>query len=312
MQKLWKIVPALAIAALISQIAMAPAALADDAEARKSKILANLKLEFPQLEEASVEMGDINASPLGDLDQGSFTVNGRSNQMFLVTKDDKSLYLIAGQPIDVSRSEDEINAAVAARKAEEAKEAAKREQELAASIEGAPYRGNSDAKVTIIEFSDFQCPYCGRGAKTVDQILEKYPNDVKVVFKHFPLGFHPWAKPAAIAANCAANQDNEAFWALHDKYFEEQKALNPGNVMAKSKEYLAGSGLDMDKWSDCATNQESEEYKTAAAAVDADMAFGQKMGVTGTPGFFVNGRFLNGAQPITAFEPIIQEILGND
>ena len=309
MQKLWKILPALAIAVMVSQIALAPAAMADDA--RKAKILANLKLEFPQLDEANVVMGEISASPLGDLDQGSFTVNGRSNQQFLVTKDDKSLYLIAGNPIDVSRSEDEINAAVAARKAEEAKAAAQREAELAASIEGLPVRGNKDGKITIIEFSDFQCPYCTRGATTVKQILEKYPNDVKFVFKHFPLGFHPWAKPAAIAANCAANQNEDAFWTLHDKYFEDQKALNPGNVLAKSKEYLADAGLDMDKWSNCAENQESEEYKTEAAAVDADMAFGQKMGVTGTPGFFVNGRFLNGAQPINAFEPIIQEILGS-
>lgn len=309
MQKLWKILPALAIAVMVSQIALAPAAMADDA--RKAKILANLKLEFPQLDEANVVMGEISASSLGDLDEGSFTVNGRSNQQFLVTKDDSALYLIAGNPIDVSRSEDEINAAVAARKAEEAKAAAQREAELAAAIEGLPTRGNKDGKITIIEFSDFQCPYCTRGATTVEQILEKYPNDVKFVFKHFPLGFHPWAKPAAIAANCAANQNEDAFWTLHDKYFEEQKALNPGNVLAKSKEYLASAGLDMDKWSNCAENQESEEYKAEAAAVDADMAFGQKMGVTGTPGFFVNGRFLNGAQPINAFEPIIQEILGS-
>ncbi len=311
MHKLWKIVPALTLAVVVSMTAFATAATADDAEARKSRILANLQLEFPQLAEANIAMGDLTSSSIEGLDAGSFTVNGRQNQKFLVTKDDKALYLIAGEPLDVSRSEEEINAAIAKRKEAEAAEAATRQAELNAATEGVPVRGNPNGKITIIEFSDFQCPYCSRGANTVEEILEKYPNDVKFVFKHFPLGFHPWAKPAAIAANCAANQKDEAFWTLHDKFFEAQKELNPGNVMAKSKEFLAGSGVDMEAWSKCAEDQTSDEYKAAAAAVDADMAFGQKMGVSGTPGFFVNGRFLNGAQPMTAFEPIIQEILGS-
>ncbi len=76
-------------------------------------------------------------------------------------------------------------------------------------------------------------------------------------------------------------------------------------MIEKSKEYLAGSGVDMTAWSKCAEDQESEEYKAAAATVDADMALGQKLGVSGTPGFFVNGQFLNGAQPPAAFEPLI-------
>ena len=311
MHKLWKIVPALGIAIAMSMTTFATAATADDAEARKARILANLQLEFPQLAEANVQMGEITASSIDGLDAGVFTVNGRTNQNFLVTKDDKSLYLIVGEPLDVSRSKAEIDAAIAKRNEAEAAEAAERQAELAAATEGLPVRGNPDGAITIIEFSDFQCPYCSRGANTVEEILEKYPNEVKFVFKHFPLGFHPWAKPAAIAANCAANQKDDAFWTLHDKFFEQQKELNPGNVMAKSKEFLASSGVDMEAWSKCAEDQSSEEYKAAAAAVDADMAFGQKMGVSGTPGFFVNGRFLNGAQPIAAFEPIIKEILGS-
>ncbi|MEM1178143.1 MAG: thioredoxin domain-containing protein, partial [Acidobacteriota bacterium] len=127
------------------------------------------------------------------------------------------------------------------------------------------------------------------------------------VFKHFPLGFHPWAKPAAVAANCAANQNDDAFWLLHDKFFEHQKELNPENVMAKSKEFLTGSDLNMATWSACAEDKESAEYKAAAALVDSDMNLGKSLGVTGTPGFFVNGTFLNGAQPLAAFEPLIQQ-----
>jgi protein-disulfide isomerase len=218
---------------------------------------------------------------------------------------------MVSDPIDVSMSAEELKVATAKREAEEAAAAAERNVELAALAEAGPIMGNPDAPVTIVEFSDFQCPYCSRAANTVEQILAKYPNDVRFVYKHFPLGFHPWAKPAAIASECAAAQNDDAFWSLHDKFFENQKALNPGNVIAKSKEYLAGSGIDMEKWATCAENQESEEYKAASAAVDAAMETGKKHGVSGTPGFFVNGRFLNGAQPLAAFEPLIEAAKNN-
>ena len=280
-------------------------AFGQDADARKDKILANLKHKFPQLAKATIVMGDITTGVYGTLDEGSFTMNGRA-QKFLVSNDDKVLFMVS-DPIDVSMSADELQVEAAKREAEEAAKAAERNVELASLAEGVPFKGNADAPVTIIEFSDFQCPYCSRAANTVAQILEKYPNDVKFVFQHFPLNFHPWAKPAAIATECAANQSHDAYWTLHDKYFENQKAINPGNVIEKSKEYLADHDLDMDKWSDCAENKESDEYKAASAAVDAAMATGQKHGVSGTPGFFVNGHFLNGAQPLAAFEPLIEK-----
>ncbi len=275
----------------------------DGDQARKDKILANLKHKFPQLQKSAIVMGDLKPSAYGSLDEGSFTMNGRP-QKFLVSNDDTALYMVS-DPIDVSMGTEELQVAAAKRQAEEATAAAARNVELAALAEGVPFKGNADAPVTIIEFSDFQCPYCSKAADTVAQILAKYPNDVKFVFQHFPLGFHPWAKPAAIATECAAAQDDSAFWSLHDSYFKEQKTLNPTNVLAKSKEYLAGSSIDMAKWSDCAENKESAEYKAASAAVDAAMAAGKKHGVSGTPGFFVNGTFLNGAQPLSAFEPLI-------
>lgn len=310
MTKLTKMFFALALVGLLGQVALAPTAEADAAQDRKDKILANLKLAFPQLDKANPTMGDLSPSGFEGLDKGSFFVNGRPQQ-FLVSSDDKQFYLVSGDPIDVSKGPEEIAAEVARKKAEEAKAAAERVAKLNSSIEGLPVRGNPDGAVTIVEFSDFQCPYCARGANTMEEIVEKYKDDVKFVFKHFPLSFHPWAKPAAIASHCAAAQSGEAFWTLHDKYFEEQKALNPGNVVEKSKGYLAGSGIDMAKWEDCAGNTSSEAYQAASAAVDADMSLGQSLGVTGTPGFFVNGQFLNGAQPITAFEPLIAAAKAN-
>jgi protein-disulfide isomerase len=310
MNKLYKLIPVLALALVAGYFAFSSTPAAADDDARNAQILGNLKLKYPQLAELNVTLGDIKASAYEGLDEGSFTVSsprGTQSQRFFVTTDNTTLFLI-GDEVDVSKSKAEIDAEVAQREAAEAEKASMMQEELAASIEGLPARGNPDAPVTIVEFSDFQCPYCARGANTMEEVLEKYPNDVKLVFKHFPLGFHQWAKPAAIASHCAAEQSGDAFWTLHDKYFEAQKELTPQNVLAKSKEFLAGSGIDMAKWTACAEDTDSAEYKAAAAQVDADMAFGQKLGVTGTPGFFVNGQFLNGAQPLAAFEPLIEKV----
>ena len=308
MHKIKISLPLLAAGLIVGQLFLAaasPAAADDAAEARKTRILANLQLAFPQLKSVSVTMGDITASEYGGLDQGEFVVNGQQHQKFLVSHDDKKFYVVALEPIDVSRSQEEIKAEVARQEADKAKEAEARKAELAAAVSGLPTRGNPDGAVTIVEFSDFQCPYCARGAQTVEEILAKYPERVKFVFKNFPLNIHPWAMPAAIAAHCAAEQSPDAFWALHDSYFKNQRDINPDNVLAKSKEFLTPTGIDLAKWSTCAENKDSDAYKAAAAAINADMAFGQKLGVSGTPGFFVNGQFLNGAQPLTAFEPLI-------
>lgn len=296
-------VAAVALAAgLLLTLTSAPAA--ESADQRKARILANLQVEIPQLAEMNVVMGEIKPSRFEGLDQGTFSVPGRGEQNFLVSHDDKEFWMV-GAPLDVSRSSDAIAAMLAEKEAEQQREAEAKKKQLDDAVEGYPVRGNPNAPVTIVEFSDFQCPYCARGASTVDEILKKYPSDVKVVFKHFPLGFHNWAKPAAIAANCAAKQDDDAFWGLHDKFFAAQKEITAENVMAKSREYLKSTGVDLAKWGECAEKTDGAEYIAVAAAVDADMALGQSLGVTGTPAFFVNGTFLNGAQPIAAFEPLI-------
>ncbi len=312
MNRFSKMILALAGCLLVGVLVLGPIlAEEENAADRKERILANLRLAFPRLEKVPVTMGVIGPSGYGGLDEGTFTVNGRP-QSFFVAEDDKKLYMLSGEAVDVSRSQEDITAELAQRAAAKAEEAAGRLEEIAAAITNLPYRGAADAPVTIVEFSDFQCPYCSRGAETVEQILEKYPNDVKFVFKHFPLGFHPWAKPAAIASHCGAQQSAEAFWTLHDRYFENQKQITLDNLLQKSKDFLADSDIDMEAWSTCAENTESEEYKAASASVDADVAFGQKLGVSGTPGFFVNGSFLNGAQPIAAFEPLIAAALDTE
>jgi protein-disulfide isomerase len=303
-----KIAALLVAATLVGLWMLTPATAQEENSAeRKALILANLKLKFPKLEQMRVIMGDIEPTEFEGLDRGFFTMPGRGDQKFLVSRDNTKLYMISGDAIDVSLDEEQLQARVAEIEAEQARAAAERSAQLAAAVDGVPARGNPDAPVTIIEFSDFQCPYCAKGANTVQRVMDKYPDDVKFIFKHFPLGFHKWAKPAAIASNCAAAQSDDAFWLLHDKYFQEQRNLTVDNVLEKTRQYLAESGIDMAQWSTCAEDTESEAYKATAAAVDADTALGQQLGVSGTPGFFVNGHFLNGAVPINRFESIIEK-----
>lgn len=300
-----RLAPIAVAAALGLSLAAPPGAFAEDAGI-KDRIVDNLKVTYEQLRDAEVTVGEIGESTLGEgLREGTLLIGGRQ-QRFLLTADGKSLYLLGAGPIDVSRNSEEIQAELKRLDMEKMAKAAETKKTLEQATANLPFRGQPEAPVTIVEYSDFQCPYCARGAVTVHQILEKYPNDVKFVFQHFPLEFHPWAKPAAIAATCAANQKPEAFWTLHDKYFAEQKAITPDNVLEKSKEYLAGTGVDMAEWSQCAEDKESEAYKAVTATVETEMATGKRLGVTGTPGFFVNGQFLSGAQPITAFEPLIE------
>ncbi len=166
------------------------------------------------------------------------------------------------------------------------------------STQGAPVRGNPEAKIAVVEFSDFQCPFCGRVTPTLDQVEREYGDDVRIVFKHLPLSIHPKA-PAAHAASWAAHQQGK-FWEMHDKIFANQRDLSDDTFVR----YAGELGLDLDRFE---SDRASDDAKDAVAA---DVAEAGKLGVTGTPGFFINGRFLSGAQPFTSFKSMIDEELG--
>lgn len=267
---------------------------------RAATILANLRHEFPQLQSLPATVDSLRASPIEGLDQGVLTVQG-GGQPFYVTHDNTKLFLLAAPPIDVSRSTDDLAAANAERAAAASADARTRAEALAEATAGLPVRGNPAAKVTIVEFSDFQCPYCKLASATVDQLLERYPNDVKVVYAHYPLGNHAWAEPAAIASTCAAQQQAATFWTLHDAYFADQRGFTPANVMERSRTAVSNAGLDMAAWTACTTDP------ATAAAVRAQAALGDQYGVSGTPAFFVNGQFINGNQPIETFVAAIEQ-----
>ena len=165
------------------------------------------------------------------------------------------------------------------------------------ATDGDPSFGPESAPVTIIEFSDFQCPFCARVVPTLHAIRDRYGEKVRVVFRDYPLDFHQEAQKAAEAAQCADEQDR--FWDYHDKLFENQKALQVDQLKA----HAASIGLDGDSFATCL---DSGKF---ASEVKADFRDGAEAGVTGTPAFFVNGRFINGAQPLEAFVSVIEQEL---
>ncbi len=166
------------------------------------------------------------------------------------------------------------------------------------NTKGSPVRGDPDAKVAVVEFSDFQCPFCSRAVGTLDQIAQAYGDKVRIVFKHMPLGMHPKA-PAAHAAAEAAHRQGK-FWPMHDKIFADQAAMSP----EKYREYAREIGLDLARF-----DRDVADAKVKQR-IDADAAEAARLGVSGTPSFFVNGRYLSGAVPFETIKVLLDEDLG--
>ncbi len=282
-----------------TQNASASPEAVDNSPERKAMILANLKHKYASINDLKPTLGEFKR--VGGIDEVKMALHGprgTQEQILIISPDNKNLYMVVEGPLDASRT-------VAELEAEKKNAASKQAKLLAALVEGRPVRGNKDSKNLVVEFSDFQCPYCSRGAETMEKVVEKYGKDVKFIYMHFPLGFHPWAKPGAIATECAGTQKHEAFWTLHDAYFKNVKELNVENIMAKSKDFLKDSGLDMALFEKCAGDDTSAEYKAALAIVDKQMEQAKELGVEGTPAFFLGGEMLPGAVPMAEFDRIL-------
>jgi protein-disulfide isomerase len=166
------------------------------------------------------------------------------------------------------------------------------------SIQGAPVRGAADAPITVVEFSDFECPFCKQAQPTLKQLLERYPGKVRLAYRDFPLdSIHPKARVAAEAARCAHDQGK--FWEYHDVIFAQSPQLANEDL----RRYAGEVGLDVAKFDSCLS------AGTHKAAVQRDLDEGSRLGITGTPAFFVNGRALSGAQPLDAFTKLIEQEL---
>ena len=166
------------------------------------------------------------------------------------------------------------------------------------STEGAPVRGSAGAPVTVVEFSDFECPFCKQTHPTLKQVLERYPGKVQLAYRDFPLdSIHPQARRAAEAARCANDQGK--FWEYHDVLFTQSPQL----ALEDLRRYAGQLGLDVTKFDGCLA---AGVHK---ATVQRDLDEGNRLGITGTPAFFINGRTLSGAQPLEAFTRLIEQEL---
>jgi protein-disulfide isomerase len=165
-----------------------------------------------------------------------------------------------------------------------------------------PSLGPANAKVTMVVFSDFQCPYCREFARTMrNELPKKYPNDVRVIFKDFPIeSIHKWAFAAAEASHCIGDNNPAAFWAFHDWIFEHQGEITEANVREKAVAFAATQGLNASQVSACMDNHaKADEVRASAKA-------GEGLGIQQTPTFFLNGRLIGGALPWKNLDPIIQ------
>lgn len=165
------------------------------------------------------------------------------------------------------------------------------------SADDDPSLGPDDAQVTIVQFAEFQCGYCGKAQETLDQVLKDYDGKVRMVYRDYPLSFHDRAVPAAIAANCAGEQGK--YWDMHRRMMEDQRSLDDATL----ERYATELQLDLGAWAECRVDPKQ------AAEVQKDFEDGMAVGVTGTPAFFINGVMLSGAQPYDRFKQILDREL---
>ncbi len=160
------------------------------------------------------------------------------------------------------------------------------------SLDNVPSKGAENPKVTVVEYSDFQCPFCKKGKDMLPDILKEYGDKVSISYKQLPLPNHNWAMKASIASLCAYDQGgNDKFWAFHDEVFDNQKKITLENADEKFNGYAKNIGLDTTKFDECMASEE------VSARVKAEMAEAQSIGVSSTPTFVINGKIVPGANP---------------
>jgi len=172
-------------------------------------------------------------------------------------------------------------------------------------LKNAYYKGWNKAPVTIVEFSDLQCGYCKKAHMAFENELYKNysKKEVRMIFKHFPLGGHKWALDGALATECAGKQSNEAFWKMTNRFFEEAVNITPKNVKEKTLEFAKDIGLNRKRLTSCISDKKTKDK------VLSNRREGLTVGVRSTPTFYVNGRMYRGFRDFDSFRPLIDEML---
>ena len=254
----------------------------------KSRIEDRVRQTWNVPQNIPLTVGSVVSSGIAGIQKGSLTFvipgQGKRSEDFYITEDKR--FLLLGMVLDLT-----IDPFVEIMKK--------------IDLTDYPSKGPEGAKVTIVEYSDFQCPYCARAFATVEgDVLKKYGKKVRFFYKHFPLTqIHPWADAAAIGADCAYIQNKKAFWGFYDKLYKNQSSINQQNLKEKLLSYAKEEGLKIDKFTTCIDKQETKDR------VQKQMQEGNEVGVRSTPCFYINGRQVLGAQPAEAFEGVIKKEL---
>ncbi|HXE74220.1 MAG TPA: thioredoxin domain-containing protein [Candidatus Xenobia bacterium] len=271
----------LVLLAAASAWAQAPAEPADPQAAVKRRLEGYLRYLYAWDDNVQVKVGQLLESSIPgvystvvDATQGE----NRFRQVFLVTPDGR--FVIRGEVLDTS-----IDPYASAR--------------LGISLTNQPSKGPAEALVTIVEYGDFQCPTCKEMYPVLKELLAQR-KDVRVVYKDLPLvAKHDWAMAAAVAGQCAYRQSNDAFWKLHDYFFENQSQLNAQNLEQKLDAFATRAGLDAAAFSAC-RQQKLTQHRVEAALEEA-----AALGLANTPTLLINGRPLVGAQPRQIIDRLI-------
>jgi protein-disulfide isomerase len=263
----------------------------DDSAALNRRIEQKVRTTFGLPNDIDVSVGKRGPSEIPGYDKVPVTLsksNHQSTHDFLISSDNKTI--IEWEKLDISKDlMDSIN------------------------VSGRPERGNRDARVTIVNYDDFECPFCSRMHQTLFQdLIKTYGNQVKIIYKDYPLvEIHPWAMHAAVDANCLSAQSNDAYWEFADYTHANQKAINGekrdineeySRLDQETHELSKKYSLDSTKVDDCVKKQDT-------SAVKASMAEGDKLGVDSTPTMFVNGERLSGAVPEPELRAVIDRAL---
>jgi protein-disulfide isomerase len=249
--------------------AQAPAAAPSQTQKSVEAYLRNLYAFGPEVKVAVGPFTETSVEGLQATNVDVTIADSKQTVKFFVSKDGK--YLVQGEISDLSKDPLAENRAKI-------------------DLKDAPAMGDANAPVTIVEYSDFECPVCRTLHDGLRDMLPTYKGQVKVVFKDFPIEqIHPWARTAALAGRCAYQGNPAAFWKLYDLIYDSQDLISASNAWDKMNEYAGRAGLNQEAFKGCLSSQE------AGAAVDASRANGQSVDVGSTPTIFINGRKIVGA-----------------
>lgn len=171
-------------------------------------------------------------------------------------------------------------------------------------LEGEIFRGPADAPITVVEYSDFQCPFCAKGYAIFEEaVMPDYESRIRFYYKHLPLPFHRWAEPAAVAMECVKAQRPQTSWRVYDQLFRNQRTITSDNVADKVFEFAADENLERAAYDECLAGEAMRERVRKQAAEAA------ALGLSGTPSFVINGRILKGAQPAARFRAVLDDEL---